>query len=895
MISTMFGRRAVRHTIAGVLIVVSFSFVGLLHTAQAAINEQIAFYGTLQDSLGNNLDGSYDIVFRFYNAPTGGTLLDTSTHTAANGNEVVVTGGEFSVKLGSGTGNALDGLNFNSDLIYIGVTIESDSEMIPRERLTAAPYAFNTDTLDGFDSLELLRLSATNTIEYTSSDSLLRIVQNGIGDVLNIFSGATEVFSILSSGNVGVGTSSPSHLFSVEGDVYFTNALFDNANFSGLNGYVLQSTGSGFAWVATSSLGISGGGGGGSTFLSLSDTPGVFTPGRLFFTNASGTAVTDSSNLGFDGSDLNLGVGVGITIGPDPYFYGDSFDENIFVGNQAGASTTALIRFSTLYGAFAGYQSDGYYNSFTGYYSGHSSIGDDNSYYGYYAGFESSGDNNNFFGSGVGENNVGDNNIAIGEYTGQFNVGSDNIFFGDNAGASNQGFSNFFAGYYAGWLNDGNNNIGIGSNAAFGSVGDFNIALGFDAGEYTFGDRNTSLGGLAGQRVVGNDNISIGYEAGDRSEGNNNFLAGYNAGGVNQGDFNIFIGADTGVANFGDGSLYLGHNAGRLNSGGNNQLLGYQTGEFLVSTSTVAVGSESFYGSHATTFIALNNVALGYRAGYAANDGADNNILLGYQAADNLTTGNNNIIIGYNIDSPTATADNRLVIGNLLYGTGIDGTGTTVSSGNIGIGTSTPTAQLHTTGSVRLSTFGAGTLQTDASGNVSVSSDERLKNIVSDFRGGIDAVNGLQPILFRWSDESGFETETQYLGFSAQNVRDYVPEAVGEDSRGFLTLSDRGILAAVVNSIKDIWETLTEQTKQVDDLSRKVQTLEQKIESLEQTLDSQSRQNQFESSPLVEPTPEDLTPPPSVDGLENDAVLEDEPVETPIDEGESTVEDEPLP
>jgi hypothetical protein len=53
---------------------------------------------------------------------------------------------------------------------------------------------------------------------------------------------------------------------------------------------------------------------------------------------------------------------------------------------------------------------------------------------------------------------------------------------------------------------------------------------------------------------------------------------------------------------------------------------------------------------------------------------------------------------------------------------------TVVQSGNIGIGTTTPTAQLTTAGSVRFANFGAGTLSTDADGNLSVSSDERLKD-----------------------------------------------------------------------------------------------------------------------------------------------------------------------
>jgi len=45
-----------------------------------------------------------------------------------------------------------------------------------------------------------------------------------------------------------------------------------------------------------------------------------------------------------------------------------------------------------------------------------------------------------------------------------------------------------------------------------------------------------------------------------------------------------------------------------------------------------------------------------------------------------------------------------MTIGNLIFGTGIDGTGTSVSSGNIGIGVPTPLAKLHIVagGAIRL-------------------------------------------------------------------------------------------------------------------------------------------------------------------------------------------------
>ena len=69
--------------------------------------------------------------------------------------------------------------------------------------------------------------------------------------------------------------------------------------------------------------------------------------------------------------------------------------------------------------------------------------------------------------------------------------------------------------------------------------------------------------------------------------------------------------------------------------------------------------------------------------------------MLGYQAGDNITSGSSNIIIGYDVEAPSATANEQLNIGNIIYGTSIDGTGTTKSSGNLGIGTSAPDKKLE--------------------------------------------------------------------------------------------------------------------------------------------------------------------------------------------------------
>jgi hypothetical protein len=142
-------------------------------------------------------------------------------------------------------------------------------------------------------------------------------------------------------------------------------------------------------------------------------------------------------------------------------------------------------------------------------------------------------------------------------------------------------------------------------------------------------------------------------------------------------------------------------------------------------------------------------------------------------------------------------------------------------SGRVGIGTMTPTAQLSTTGTVRFAGLGSGgaNLVTDSLGNVTVSSDERLKDKQGDFTRGLAAINSMSPVLYKWRPETGLDTQSTYAGFFAQDVQAAIPEAVSQDSRGYLTLADRPILAALVNAVKEL-------AQRISDLASNVTTRE---------------------------------------------------------------------
>ena len=134
--------------------------------------------------------------------------------------------------------------------------------------------------------------------------------------------------------------------------------------------------------------------------------------------------------------------------------------------------------------------------------------------------------------------------------------------------------------------------------------------------------------------------------------------------------------------------------------------------------------------------------------------------------------------------------------------------------------------RIATDGGIRFNAYGAGTLVTDTSGNVTASSDSRLKTVTGSFTRGLDDVLKLTPRTYRWNEKSGMNTEDENVGFIAQEVLGAVPEAVGtmkttdyeeddaatgkkvrkskREAAEYLTLSDRPIIAALVNAVKEL-------------------------------------------------------------------------------------------
>ena len=169
----------------------------------------------------------------------------------------------------------------------------------------------------------------------------------------------------------------------------------------------------------------------------------------------------------------------------------------------------------------------------------------------------------------------------------------------------------------------------------------------------------------------------------------------------------VFVGINAGYSNTGGSrNIGIGTNSLYLNTTGNENIgIGYQTlnsnttGGFNIAIGSGALnsnttgGSNTVNGAESLRYLSSgsHNLALGYFAGSVIANGSTT-----------LTTSNNSLFIGTYTKALTDTSTNEIVIGYDTTGLGSNtvvlgnsSITTTALRGNVGIGTTSPTAALH--------------------------------------------------------------------------------------------------------------------------------------------------------------------------------------------------------
>jgi hypothetical protein len=330
------------------------------------------------------------------------------------------------------------------------------------------------------------------------------------------------------------------------------------------------------------------------------------------------------------------------------------------------------------------------------------------------------------------------------------------------------------------------------------------VWIGVSKGSIAFGDGALAAGGGQYHVAIGHNalanmtapaawyNIAIGDRAMEQTDTNNNSIA------IGASAMRYATGGNGHVAIGGDALEYCA-------SGVKNVIVGGAAAYKLDGSYNVVVGTEAMRGASVAFDSDLNTV-IGHAAGYSMTNSTGRNtivggyagyylttgignVFIGYIDSDpgQVTTGSYNIIIGYYAGVADGTASNQLSIGNLIYGAGLDGTGATISSGSIGIGTKAPTTKLDVAGDVQATNFivnGVSHLYSRAVGNYDIleaRNGSRFQQLDL-FYAWTDAANRAAGYLATTTDglfDIGTYASGSYVGAQASDISISPLEALG--------------------------------------------------------------------------------------------------------------------
>jgi len=292
------------------------------------------------------------------------------------------------------------------------------------------------------------------------------------------------------------------------------------------------------------------------------------------------------------------------------------------------------------------------------------------------------------------------------------------------------------------------------------------------------------IGAESGKSLTdGDENVLIGYDNGTliTEGGYNTFIGTYNGSSSAQIGNNIGIGAanmtsatddcfyniSVGQNNLqscstGTSNITMGYNAGKnITTGSLNILIGEACGDaFTTGEKNVGIGAAFNQVSGGNSNVAIGD---GTHGGYSSY--SSYNVSVGKSAAANLK-GDSNTAIGCYALFSLGDYDHNTAVGRDALKLMVDGSSNDASTNATGIGYD---ARVSGDNQVQL---GNTATTTYVYGTVQDRSDNRDKAEVRDITLGLDFINSLRPVDYKWDFRSDYQTSEEVLVSEAYEEQD---------------------------------------------------------------------------------------------------------------------------
>jgi hypothetical protein len=209
------------------------------------------------------------------------------------------------------------------------------------------------------------------------------------------------------------------------------------------------------------------------------------------------------------------------------------------------------------------------------------------------------------------------------------------------------------------------------------------------------------------------------------------------------------------------------------------------------------------------------------------------NVGIGTNSPNSMLTVKNDINVD-NGDGNAGTTSNTIKFGGNGSGEAIGSNRTTATNqfgldfytyganrmsitlgGNVGIGTTGPSAKLSVNGSAN-----------NATGNWGVFSDARIKNITGNFTDGLNVISQINPVVFNYNENAPFKTSDEQIGIVAQDLEKIAPYMVSKQAYNQFAdlreVNNQAYVFLLINAVK-------EQQGQIDKLEKLVKELSKKL------------------------------------------------------------------